>query len=491
MASLSTPSPKKGLSQSPIVRHKSASPWRLTRFSPYLPRNPLIPGFPTLALAAPVANPLYQAPSSAEQNISQQLPEKVVRLTLPFSLRNSGIPRLPTEDELPELQRLFPTLKSVGLQQPFLVITVEKLPEQPWPTVIADLPLWLAASPYDHPPPDFGNFARASQKFNVRGVIKYDQTPKETTILEIFELVNERGAGVDRICWNGYTFHAFGNQEPAEGWRNRLPRLINDYAISYTWTTSTMEEHASRLKVPAANFTDDTQYEREQLRPGIMLAGFYNNMKQGLGTTSGVCVQSPTSGKRFITVAAHGFPASIGDSVYHPRVELIDGLPDARYQIATIDRKFGDTDIALAQLKPGIRYSGETFSDLGPNQPLAQPFRSFKDPETLIPGRTEVFMNTPVNGQCEGVHLATQWTLGFEASDEAPQERKTFCDVSLFSYWGNGSNIFFEGCCGGVIWDENFDVLGQFRFQEKEGLKRAYSPSFKVLMDQGYRLSSI
>jgi hypothetical protein len=208
-----------------------------------------------------------------------------------------------------------------------------------------------------------------------------------------------------------------------------------------------------------------------------------------LGTTSGVCVKSPTSGKRFITVAAHGFPASVGDSVYHPRIDLSNGVPDARYQIGTIDRKFGDTDIALAQLKPGIRYSGETFSDPEPGQPQAQPFRGLKTPETLGPGDT-VFMNTPVNGQCEGIHVATEWALGFEASDEAPQESKAYCEIALFSYWGNGSDIFFEGC-GGVIWDENFDVLGQFRFQEKEGQKLAHAPSFKVLIDQGYQLSTI
>jgi hypothetical protein len=46
----------------------------------------------------------------------QQRPEKVVRLTLPFSLRKNGIPRGPTEEELPELQRLFPTLKTISFK---------------------------------------------------------------------------------------------------------------------------------------------------------------------------------------------------------------------------------------------------------------------------------------------------------------------------------------------------------------------------------------
>ena len=86
MASFSTSSPKKGQFQSPIVRHKSASPWRITRFSPYLPRNPLIPGFSNLGIGSSIPNPLYQASSSAEQNNPPQRPESVVRLVLPFSL---------------------------------------------------------------------------------------------------------------------------------------------------------------------------------------------------------------------------------------------------------------------------------------------------------------------------------------------------------------------------------------------------------------------
>ncbi|RDL34702.1 Uncharacterized protein BP5553_07830 [Venustampulla echinocandica] len=487
---VATPSPKK----TPVVRHKSASPWRIARFGPYPPTNPptnpLIPVLPSLALAPSIPNPIYQASSSAEQNNPQRLPEKVVQHSLSFSLLENGIPRDPREEELPELQRLFPTLRNVSFQHPFLVLLVEKLPEHPWPTILAGLPLWLATTAEGRPPVNIGSVARSNQRFNVNGKIEYYKTPNEATILEIFELVNEKGAGVNRITWDGCGFHAFGNQAPGQGWQNRLPSRINNFFISYTWTKSTMEEHALRMKVPTMDATDDTRYPRDQLRPGIMIAGFQNNMKDGLGTTAGVCVESPTSSKKFITVAAHGFTASVGDAVFHPRVALLNGKPDPRYQIATIERKFGDTDIALAELEPDIRYSAETFTDPQPDQPQAQPFRSLKNPADLKVFDM-VYMNTPVNGLCQGQHIATDWALGFEATDEAPQERKTYCDISQFSYWGNGSDIFFEGCCGGVIWNDDFDVLGQFRFQEKDGARFAFSPSFKILIDLGYKLSSI
>jgi hypothetical protein len=71
-----------------------------------------------------------------------------------------------------------------------------------------------------------------------------------------------------------------------------------------------------------------------------------------------------------------------GDAVYHPRAYLSNGMPDAGFQIATIDRKFGDTDIALAELIPGIRCSREVFSEPGQSQAL--PFRSLKNPKTTI-----------------------------------------------------------------------------------------------------------
>jgi hypothetical protein len=39
-----------------------------------------------------------------------------------------------------------------------------------------------------------------------------------------------------------------------------------------------------------------------------------------------------------------------------------------------------------------------------------------------------------------------------------------------------------------VLWDENFDVLGHFRFQEEVGEKHAVFPSFKHLKMFGYEL---
>ncbi|KAH6692835.1 hypothetical protein BKA61DRAFT_624688 [Leptodontidium sp. MPI-SDFR-AT-0119] len=213
-------------------------------------------------------------------------------------------------------------------------------------------------------------------------------------------------------------------------------------------------------------------------------------MTQTLSTTSGICVESPRSNNKYITVAAHGFSAGIGDLVYHPAPMLssLTGGPDDRYEIATIDKKFGDTDICLAKLKPGVGYLRETFCD--PSQTDVQPFRNLKDPKDVRHGDA-VFMNTLVNGLCEGVHITAQFDLKFEATDDEPHEQAKYCEIALFSYFGNGSDVFFDGSCGGVMWDDKFDVLGQFRLQMKGGRKLAIAPSFKILIDQGYRIATV
>ena len=498
MSSTTTPATKtqnKPLdSRSPISRRKNASPWTLIRSSPDLANNPLKPLDPTSPTSSPqTTNPLFQNLSLADTEISADpetptpsaaLPKRVVRLALSFSLLSNGVPRLPTEAEIEEVRTHFPTMTSLSWAYPLLVISVQELPARPWPTILADLPLWIKKTG-EQSPATMGKFSRSHNKFTIKGEITAYHTPNETTIFEVYQLLNEKGAGIDRIRWDGLVFRAYGNQEPEQGWQNSLPRSINSFAVLYFWEPLALIERAMRLKAPSVTTTDDTQYERNELRPGVMLSAFANNMRDTLNTTSGICVESPTSGKKFITLAAHGFTASIGDSVYHPKAVLKDNLPDPKYEIATVVRKFGDTDIALAELKPDIHYSRETFWDPAPGQPSVQGFRAFHNTEELKYGDS-VFMNTPFNGQCEGVYIETEWVMGIP-----PEDGGIFCEISHFSYWGNGSSVFFDGCCGGIMWNDNFEVIGQFRFQEKTGLQRAVCPSFQILKDKGYQISSL
>lgn len=370
-------------------------------------------------------------------------------------------------------------------------MVVEELPENPWLVFVADLPLWLTKKHHESPY-EFGQFARANQKIDVEGKIEHSKTPHKETIIEILRIINSRGAGITRIRWNGCLFSAFSTDEPSYDWKNCLPSGINGFATTYIWKKiPTVEKRALLMKVPPGNITDDTRYRPEQLRPGIMIGGSPNKAGATLSTTSGVCVQIPASANKFITVAARGFPIGVGELVYHPRAQLSSsGQCDPSYQIATLYKKFEDTNITLAQLLPRISYSGETFSDPEPGQPATQPFRSLKDLQTMCIGDT-VFMNTPFNIQCERVHVGTDWLFTFAEATDGPDETPTHFEIVTLSYCGNDSDIFFDGCSGAVIWDENFDVLGRFYFQEKDGLNRVFAPSFSILINQGYQLSAV
>lgn len=104
-----------------------------------------------------------------------------------------------------------------------------------------------------------------------------------------------------------------------------------------------MTEHAVRHNI---------HYGLEQLRPGIMLAGLIKNRSDRnhwIGTTSEVCVRSPTSSKSFVTAAAHSFPAGVGDLVFHPWISFTKDGPNKQYQIGIIKEIFGETDIALVE----------------------------------------------------------------------------------------------------------------------------------------------
>ena len=124
-----------------------------------------------------------------------------------------------------------------------------ELPPEPWPTMLADLPLWIK-KPEEESPMQVGKFARAHQRFTVKGEILESKNPTEETIREIYNLLCGLGAGVDSIRWDGFIFRGFGSQEPHEGWQNHLPRKINGFSICYFWsetvTDSNFTDHPSR-----------------------------------------------------------------------------------------------------------------------------------------------------------------------------------------------------------------------------------------------------
>lgn len=242
--------------------------------------------------------------------------------------------------------------------------------------------------------------------------------------------------------------------------------------MGYLFGEEAIKEKASRIKVSSGGSYDDAVYS-DKLRPGVMFAGKVSISESDLLATSGVCVISP-SGKKYITCATHGFPGGKGTEIYHPST--------GAQRVGNFVKQFCDSGVGLLELNPGLNYDRETFST---TECLVKPFRKLLETFALLIGDI-VHLNTPVNGHVEGVFLSYD-VLRLPAVE--PADPTTYI-IGHCIYFGNGSDTLFDGCCGGAIWTDDFDVVGQFRFMMK-GEPVAYCPSFNPLIDLDYELSEI
>ena len=217
----------------------------------------------------------------------------------------------------------------------------------------------------------------------------------------------------------------------------------------------------------------------EGFRAAPWREGLDPNRMNELVTTSGVCVQSP-NGQKYITCASHSFSEEPGSEVWHP-----DGNGQ---MVGTLQKTFSDIDIGLVKLEDDIKYSDETFST---SQYATHPFQSIEDPLIATSVGDTMHMNTVSNDHCEGKVMAIDVR---ELRTDEPAPRTQYVS-GIFAYLGNGGNELFDGRCGGVIWTDDYKVIGQY--QMLNSLKKhkeanwSYCPGFSSLIYQQYSLSSI
>ena len=460
------------LNTSPVHRVHSTSPYKTARFSPYkLRKARSVLHLADHSQAHPnLPPPTYNLPgtSGVPHFIHEGLEYEPTRhIRLDFELYQDGEQITPSKEQYDKIMSLFPTCFKLSFQPPFLVVACTTLPAKPWPVTLAGLPLYLttdgAASPMNRGQTAFG------PKASIDAIISRWNTPDLETFKKLFDFFDLLDANIQRLQWIGWCFLALGPSEPHGDWKKRLPFTVNNIVIGYIFGEQAMHEKALRRKLPLGRIPDGEAYE--SLRPGVMVASqSLGNEDYDVMTTSGICLQSP-SGRKYITVAKHGFPGGVGDQVLHPNRH--------GRSIAEVAKVFGKTDIALAELK-NVQYSKETFST---HDAPVSPFRSILGFIQLRSG-DPIYMDTPYNGRCEGVLMKVDvHRIIGEGADE--QEYV----VGAFGYFGNGGDTLFDGCCGGVIWNSNHDVLGQFRYQQ-DGLDNlCYCPTFSMLQSLGYTVA--
>jgi len=371
-----------------------------------------------------------------------------------FTLVEDGLPRSPrTKKEWNVLMNLFPTTYSVGLYGPFFIIRVQKPPPKPWPLSVAGLPFYITTNEWNTP--------WIGGKHGLGGRVLENLNAKHRVTDEIFDAVtsyfdSHTDVKITAVRWS---IGSWRITVPDGTLVQKLPKTVASVVCGYVFESQIQQpvEAAYRLKEPSPTVYDDSTCAN--LRPGIMLSssrfeGTPSVPARGeLLTTSGVLVKN-RRGNEYIQVASHGFPRG-EEQVYHPSSNGI--------VIADVERRLGDSGIALARLRPGFSYQNESFENTITSKSTA--LKKIRDPCGLRYGDF-LYMDNPFTGYSEGQFLGTEYRR--VPSDEDCEAH----DWVRHQWLWLGQDLVEEpvaGSCGSPVWDENGDLVLFFRFIISQG----------------------
>lgn len=388
---------------------------------------------------------------------------------LGFNLYTDRKQNNPTEAELEQIMAVFPTCYAATLMNPLLILHYETLPPRPWPLTIAGLPVYLTTELKLSPLPL--GLPAGGYPLEIGATVCLWKTPTVDAMMEIFQGFDARKLPIKAIRWFGVRFLVEVEGEPSQNWRSIFPHRINKVQVSYIFGENMGTPGSLRFKLPTDAEPDDANHSNN-LRPGVILSSGIGPDGFEVRTTSGVCVESP-SGIKYFTCASHGFPLGLED-VYHPNA--------GGAIVGRVSKTLWDSEVSLILPSQGFQYSQEPFSSADHQ---SSPFSSLKHPFELCIGDS-LHMDTPFNGHCEGIVVAVRM-MRLPSDEPVTAHRYVF---GTFDYIGNGSAQPLDECCGGVVWTEEFEPIGQFRYLDK-GDCTAYITSFEHLIDLGYKLSNI
>lgn len=385
----------------------------------------------------------------------------------PLIKDKTGPPRVPSNEEIKLVSEMFPETYEVSVNVSYMIIRCHKLPKKPWPLTIGGMPLWITSDATETPEIE----GRGGRAPTIMEDLPFSTVASPTgqhfnSIAQYF--LNSLDVTVSQIMWNGVQLRL---TIPNDVRPERLPFKIGKLLAVYNETNAIPEhrEAARRLIKPSSTVRDDTCYF-PNLRPGVMLSCGCNGGEE-LCTSSGLIVEN-SAGDKWLTVASHGFPLG-NETVYHPNAN--------GQVIGTVEDIFEDTDISLAKLRMGIRYAAQTFgSDLKPSIDM----KSMRKSAGLLIG-DNLTMENSFSGLCEGIFMASIWKC---IPADGNRHKLPWVVISNF-YLGNGGEEPLDESCGSPVLTENGEVVGLFRFMTNNG--KAYCVSAEVLVETGYKLSSI
>ncbi|KAE8347319.1 hypothetical protein BDV24DRAFT_157614 [Aspergillus arachidicola] len=184
------------------------------------------------------------------------------------------------------------------------------------------------------------------------------------------------------------------------------------------------EFSVQRIRDLTGDIVDNGEYEL--LRPGVILSSKRHPISgMELHTTSGVLVED-FGGDRYTATALDGVPH--GDGTFHPCA--------GRREIGRLSMELGKPDISIVKRNENVQFIG-----------------------------SEVYMNNPFTGYCEGT-CGPHSKLRFPSDD--PSEGSIKWIQARWAYMGQGfSERPDDSVCGSAVWNENGQVLGFLRYAEK------------------------
>lgn len=341
------------------------------------------------------------------------------------------------------------------MQGVFLILYVTELPPLPWPLTVAGLPLYIATNEFDIPWP-FGTPKNHSRSHVLEDIDAQEYVSDEIfmTVIKWFDECSN--VTISSILWSAGTWHV---TIPDDCNTSDLPSRVCRASCSYLYQSEVPEqpEAAFRQQHPAT-IRDESAYDI--LRPGVMVSSdkFLGDgpvpPRSELFTTAGVLVKDK-HGDEFVTVANHGFPLG-EETVFHPS-------PRGTV-IGTVERRLGETDLALVRLRDGVIFENKCFQST--SHPTVIEFTQVVESVNELKLGDVLHMDNPFTGHIESVYYGT-------ARRRIPRYENSPEFLWVTQDWGyfgqHADSIPAEGSCGSAVWDNNGKLVCFFRYLTKSG----------------------